>query len=148
MAKGKATRTGKGDAQPVTGWKAKSYRLMPPDEIMNDPEKLKKWRPEKLSVRQGIAETPAPLLYGYILLIVGLAIVCVRAYLKLPELVEVWQWFGTSTAVYNKTVFLVIAYAIQLFFIYRDLTRRSLSRYLFLLPALYFFLAVFLITSL
>lgn len=131
-----------------TNRKAKAYRIQPPADVLSDPEKLRKWRPEKRTVRQGLAETPTPVLVGYVLLIVVSAIFYVSAYLRLPDLIEVTQFFGMSTGVYNKAVFLVIAFCIQIFLIYRDIIRRSLSKILFLVPLLFFFLAFFIISAL
>lgn len=128
--------------------KKKAYRISPPAEMLKDMDRLRKWRPERLTIRQGIAETPLPILIGYVILIVASIAFYISSYLRLPELVEVMQWFGLSTAMYNKTIFLVVAFCIQIFFIYRDLIRRSLSRNLFLVPFLYFCLAIFIISSL
>lgn len=128
--------------------KVKTYRFQPPEDVLNDPDKLRKWRSERLTVRQGLAETPTPILVGYILLIVASVIIYISAYLRLPDLIEVTQFFGTSTSLYNKAVFLVIAFGIQLFLIYRDIIRRSLSKFRFLVPLLYFFMALFFISSL
>lgn len=128
--------------------KRKSFRILPPEEIRNDLEKLRKWRPEQLSVRQGLAESPVPVLAGYGLMILILAAVCIHAWFRLPEQIEILAWFGMSTNVYNKAVFLIGAFCIQVFLIYRDIIRRSLSKFLLLVPLLYFFLVIFIIASL
>lgn len=131
-----------------SGKKARAYRITPPADVLADPERLRRWRPKRLTVRQGIAETAIPVLAGYAAILVILAIYSYRAWVVLPDLIEVLQFFGASTAVYSKTVFLTIAYAIQVLLIYLDLIRRTRSRYLLLVPLLYFFLVIYIVSSL
>ena len=117
--------------------------------IAKQPEKYKRikdsrvqWQPKKLTFKEGLSAAPIPALLIYVVILIILFVLVVIAMRILPTTVKVGQLFDLYAKEYPTLLFLGTIYIVQIYLIYRDIIRRSMSRILCVIPVMYFLLAV------
>ena len=120
--------------------------IMPPKDARGDSEG--RWQPERITVKEGWQE-----IYGW-MRIVYIAFSAftlgynIRSMLTLPAEISIASWFGMSHITMPTAVYFLGSFGLLLYFIYRDLIWRSLSRYRLFMPFAVTFLNVSVITQL
>lgn len=122
------------------------YRVEPPDELSQNGN-YAQWRPERLTVREGIRQTAIPVLIGYLVLIAVQTAVSVCVLLHAAQTVTLPALFGLTDMTFATPILVIGALAILLYFIYSDLIRRSAAKTLLLIPLLYSALVISLLVS-
>lgn len=120
------------------------YRLKPPGDIQGQ-NTLKRWQPKRLTVRQGILETPFPILVGYTCIVLLSILINLAAVTLLPEKITLVVMFGLGQSNYYTLLLCLAGISIQLYLIYRDIVRRSISSYLLVIPGVFFAMNVLLV---
>lgn len=101
-----------------------------------------KWQPKRLSFEAGLKTLPFVAIGIYCVLISVLLILVVLALNILPPTIVVGQLFNLYTKEFPTILFLAMLYGVQMYLIYRDIVRRSMSRFLCVIPVMYFLLAI------
>ena len=121
----------------AAGTQARHFRLSPPEKLQGE-NSLKKWQPERLTVRQGIIETPFLILLGYANIMFFSLVINLAGIVILPQKVTLSVMFGLGTSDYYSTILCSAGIGIQMYLIYRDIIRRSVSSFLLVIPGVYF----------
>ncbi len=119
-----------------------------PERYKNIDNPKIQWQPKRLSFSQGLDEVPIPafVIYGFILIaLLALEIIALRV---LPSTISVSQLFDLYSKDFPTLLFLGMLYIVQVYLIYRDIIRRSMSKTLCVIPVMFFWLAVFIIMNL
>ena len=119
-----------------TGQGARSRLHTSPDA--EGAQELDYWQPERLSLKAGIQSLSWFLRAFYLLIICGTLFLNIYAFPKLPEEFSMLHWFGYSSVMVNSIFYLIFAFCLILFLVYRDVVNRSVSRRKVFIPLIFF----------
>lgn len=93
-----------------------------------------RWQPTKITAREGWREITGWMRVVY-LGFVAVLLACNLHYLRLlPDIMRLPTWFGMSSIRLPTVGYMLGSLALLLYLIYRDLIRRSISRYRLFVP--------------
>lgn len=119
-----------------------------PKKYENVKDPTVKWQAERLTFKQGLEEVPKLAFFIYETILLALLVITIIAIRVLPSTITVGQLFDLYTKQFPTVLFLGMVYVVEVYLIYRDIIRRSMSRYLCVIPGMYFFLAIYIIMNL
>lgn len=93
-----------------------------------------RWQPTKITARAGWQEITWWMRITYIGFVVYMLCYNVQHLLILPEKIQLGTWFGMSSVHMPTILYMIGSMAVLLYLIYRDLIRRSISRYRLFVP--------------
>lgn len=93
-----------------------------------------RWQPTKITAREGWREITVWMRIVYIGFVVGMLCYNVYHLYILPGNMQLSTWFGLSSIRMPTIVYMIASMAVLLYLIYRDLIRRSISRYRLFVP--------------
>lgn len=93
-----------------------------------------RWQPTQITAREGWREITAWMRVVYVAFVVFM--LCYNGYklYLLPGTIQLSTWFGMSSISMPTAVYMIGSVAVLLFLIYRDLIRRSISKYRLFVP--------------
>lgn len=113
---------------------AEHYTLlirMPENPVCDDQGR---WQPTKITAQEGWNEITGWMRAAYIGLI-AVMLACNLYYLRImPSQMQLPTWFGMSSVRLPTICYMIGSLALLLYLIYRDLIRRSISRYRLFVP--------------
>lgn len=93
-----------------------------------------RWQPERVTALEGWKEITWWMRIVYIGFVVYLIAYNIRALILLPENMLIGAWFGLSAFQVPTVLYMAVSLGVVLYLIYRDLIRRSISRYRLFIP--------------
>ena len=106
--------------------------ITPPPNAQGDAEG--RWQPTKISPKEGWAEITLWMKVVYIAMVLFTLGFDIHKLMIMPREMQIGTWFAMSSMTVPTVAYLAVSFGLMLYFIYRDLIRRSLSRYRLFMP--------------
>ena len=121
-------------AQEKNEAKKERYTLLitVPEDAVGD--ESGRWQPTQITAREGWQEITTWMRIMYIGFVVFMLCYNIYSLYILPGNIQLSTWFGMSSVRMPTIVYMIGSLAVLLFLIYRDLIRRSISKYRLFVP--------------